>query len=304
MESYNRRNFLKSTALTGIGVTLFPQLFAIDFVNQGRFKISLAEWSFHRALKANEMTNLEFPVIAHELGFSGVEFVNSFFKDKARNTKYLSELKNICNNEGVEPVLIMVDAEGQVGHPKSEVRMQTVENHKKWVDAAAFMGCHSIRINARSEGTYEEQQKYASEGLRMICEYSDKMNINIIVENHGGLSSNGKWLSEVIEMADHKLAGTLPDFGNFVLDKKTGEEYDRYLGVKQLMPYAKGVSAKSRDFDKEGNETTIDYLRMMQIVKESGYSGFVGVEYEGDILSEREGIIATKVLLEKVFKLL
>ncbi len=188
-----------------------------------------------------------------------------------------------------------------VGNPEESERIKTAENHKKWVDAAAFLGCHSIRVNAASRGTFEEQQKLAADGLRRICEYGDTKNINVIVENHGGLSSNGEWLAGVMKLVDHKRVGTLPDFGNFIINRQTGEEYDRYKGVELLMPYAKGVSAKSHDFDSEGNEVHSDYYRLMKIVKDSGYKGWVGIEYEGSVLPEKEGIIATKKLLEKVF---
>jgi sugar phosphate isomerase/epimerase len=301
MKNTSRRNFLRTT-LAASGALLVSPAWAANAAKKSPFKISLAEWSFHKALFANEMTNLEFPVITRELGIEGVEYVNQFFKDKAKDEKYLAELKKIAKNEGVENVLIMCDGEGMVGHPEKEERIKTVENHKKWIDAAKFLGCHSIRVNAGSRGSYEEQQKLAADGLRMLCEYGDTKGINVIVENHGGLSSNGEWLSGVMKMVDHKRVGTLPDFGNFIIDRQTGEEFDRYKGVEMLMPYAKGVSAKSHDFDAEGNETHSDYFRLMKIVNEAGYKGFVGIEYEGSQLSEREGIIATKKLLEKVFE--
>lgn len=301
MKNTSRRNFLRTT-LAASGALLVSPAWAANAAKKSPFKISLAEWSFHKALFANEMTNLEFPVITSELGIEGVEYVNQFFKDKAKDEKYLAELKKIAKNEGVENVLIMCDGEGMVGHPEKEERIKTVENHKKWIDAAKFLGCHSIRVNAGSRGSYEEQQKLAADGLRMLCEYGDTKGINVIVENHGGLSSNGEWLSGVMKMVDHKRVGTLPDFGNFIIDRQTGEEFDRYKGVEMLMPYAKGVSAKSHDFDAEGNETHSDYFRLMKIVNEAGYKGFVGIEYEGSQLSEREGIIATKKLLEKVFE--
>jgi L-ribulose-5-phosphate 3-epimerase len=137
--------------------------------------------------------------------------------------------------------------------------------------------------------------------LRMLCEYGDSRKINVIVENHGGLSSNGEWLAGVMKMVDHKRVGTLPDFGNFVINRQTGEEYDRYKGLELLMPFAKGVSAKSNVFNEKGNEANMDYYRLMKIVDEAGYKGFVGIEYEGSELSEKEGVIATKKLLEKAF---
>jgi len=297
----NRRNFLKTSVAATAG-TIMASPGLVGFASKkSPFKISLAEWSFHKALLANEMTNLEFPIKTRELGMDGAEYVNQFFKDKARDEKYLAELKKIAKNEGVTNVLIMCDGEGMVGAPEKEERIKTVDNHKKWIDAAAFLGCHSIRVNAGSQGSYEEQQKFAADGLHMLCEYGDTKKINVIVENHGGLSSNGEWLAGVMKMVDHKRVGTLPDFGNFTINRETGEEFDRYKGVELLMPFAKGVSAKSYAFDSQGNETKIDFYRLMKIVKDSGYTGYVDVEYEGSELSERDGIIATKKLLEKIF---
>jgi L-ribulose-5-phosphate 3-epimerase len=301
MKNTDRRNFLKTT----LAATAGTMLGFSGFGRNGSQKIALqnivAEWSLHKTLFAKEMTNLEFPVFARQMGIMGVEYVNQFFKDKAKDEKYLAELKKICKNEGVESVLIMCDGEGTVGHPEKEERIKTVENHKKWIDAAAFLGCHSIRVNAGSKGTFEEQQKLAADGLHMLCEYGDTKKINVIVENHGGLSSNGDWLAGVMKMVNHKRVGTLPDFGNFIIDRQTGEEFDRYKGMELLMPYAKGVSAKSNNFDAEGNETKSDFYRIMKIVQDSGFKGYVGIEYEGSVLPEKEGIIATKKLLEKVF---
>ncbi len=299
----NRRNFLRTSAAAVAGTMLVSPAFA-GMAQKSKYKISLAEWSFHKALFAKEMTNLEFPVITRKLGIDGVEYVNQFFKDKAKDESYLAELKKITKNEGVENVLIMCDGEGMVGHPEKEERIKTVDNHKKWIDAAAFLGCHSIRVNAGSRGEYEEQQKLAADGLHMLCEYGDTQKINVIVENHGGLSSNGEWLAGVMKMVDHKRVGTLPDFGNFFINRQTGEEFDRYKGVELLMPFAKGVSAKSNVFNEEGDEANMDYYRLMKIVDEAGYKGFVGIEYEGSVLPEKEGVIATKDLLEKVFKTL
>ena len=301
MKNTDRRNFLKTTLAATAGAMLVTPALAGIAAKNSPYKISLAEWSFHKTLFANEMTNLQFPVVSREMGIMGVEYVNQFFKDKAKDEKYLAELKKICKNEGVESVLIMCDGEGTVGHPEKEERIKTVENHKKWIDAAAFLGCHSIRVNAGSKGTYEEQQKLAADGLHMLCEYGDTKKINVIVENHGGLSSNGDWLAGVMKMVNHKRVGTLPDFGNFIIDRQTGEEFDRYKGMELLMPFAKGVSAKSNDFDAEGNETKSDFYRIMKIVQASGFKGYVGIEYEGSVLPEKEGIIATKKLLEKVF---
>jgi L-ribulose-5-phosphate 3-epimerase len=302
MKNTNRRNFIKTSVAATAGTILVSPSFAGIAAKESPFKISLAEWSLHKALFANEMTNLQFPVISRELGIEAVEYVNQFFKDKAKDEKYLAELNKITKNEGITNVLIMCDGEGMVGNPDQAERVKTVENHKRWIDAAAFLGCHAIRVNAASEGSYEEQQKLAADGLRMLCEYGDTKKINVLVENHGGLSSNGDWLTGVMKMVNHKRVGTLPDFGNFTINRQTGEEFDRYKGVELLMPFAKGVSGKSWAFDANGNESKMDFYRLLKIVKNSGYKGYVDVEYEGTELSEKDGIIATKKLLEKVFE--
>jgi sugar phosphate isomerase/epimerase len=269
------------------------------------FHISLAEWSLHRALQGGELENLDFPrVTREEFGIGAVEYVNTFFMERARDEAYLSDLHRRCDDHGVKSLLIMCDRLGELGNPHGGRRNEAVENHKPWVHAAKFLGCHSIRVNAASEGSYEEQQKLAADGLRKLAEYGDQHQINVIVENHGGLSSNGEWLAGVMKLVDHPRIGTLPDFGNFCFDwaKKDDPEawYDRYKGVTEMMPFAKAVSAKSHDFDKEGNETGTDYRRMMQIVTDAGYRGYVGIEYEGERLGEYEGIRLTKALLERV----
>ncbi|MCA8976166.1 MAG: sugar phosphate isomerase/epimerase [Planctomycetes bacterium] len=263
------------------------------------FSISLAQWSLHRMLRRGELDNLGFPKKAHELGIHAVEYVNSFWKDKARDADYLAELRRTCDGEGIVSLLIMCDGEGALGDPDADRRSRAIENHHRWVDAASTLGCHSIRVNAQSSGSYEEQQKLAADGLHRLCQYGDRHGIDVIVENHGGLSSNGRWLSETLRRADHPRCGALPDFGNFRIGE--GEEYDRYQGVDELMPFARGVSAKSHDFDARGEETHTDYRRMLQIVVgKHGYRGHIGVEYEGDGLSEVEGIRATRQLLERV----
>jgi L-ribulose-5-phosphate 3-epimerase len=301
MSNTSRRNFVKTSAAFAAGSFLMSPAVAGMADKKSPFKISLAEWSLHKTIFANKMTNMDFPRFASEHGIKGIEYVNQFFKDKAKDQSYLAELKKICKNEGVESVLIMCDGEGMVGHPEKAERIKTLENHKKWIDAAKFLGCHSIRVNAGSQGSFEEQQKLAADGLRMLGEYGDKQKINVLVENHGGWSSHGEWLAGVMKLADHKRVGTLPDFGNFVINRQTGEEFDRYKGTELLMPWAKGVSAKSNEFDSEGNEANMDYYKLMKIVKDSGYKGWVGIEYEGSKLPEEEGIMATKRLLERVF---
>jgi sugar phosphate isomerase/epimerase len=273
------------------------------------FTISLAQWSLHKKLFAKEMDNLDFPVVAkNTYGISVVEYVNQFFKDKAKDQKYLSELLKRCNDNGVKNHLIMCDGEGELGDLDAKKRMQAVENHYKWVDAAKFLGCVTIRVNAFGVGSSEEVQKAAIESLQKLGEYAAKTGINVVVENHGGYTSNGQWLAGVMKGVNKKNVGTLPDFGNFCLRREGGamwgakclEEYDRYKGVTEMMPYAKGVSAKVYDFDEQGNCIETDYVKMLKIVKDAGFKGYMGIEYEGEKLSEEEGIKKTKALLERV----
>ena len=258
------------------------------------FRISLAQWSLHRTLRDGKLDHLDFAkVTRQDFGLEAIEYVNSFFKDRAKDAAYLAEMNTRAKDNGVYQHLIMCDGEGRLGDPDAQKRREAVENHRKWLDASKVLGCVSIRVNAASEGTFEEQQKLAADGLRQLCELGAPLGINVIVENHGGLSSNGQWLAGVMKMVDHPRCGTLPDFGNFY-------EYDRYQGVADLMPFAKAVSAKSHDFDEQGNETQKDYRRLMKLVADAGYHSWVGIEYEGSRLSEQEGILATKRLLERV----
>ena len=296
----NRRNFIKRSAtitgglaLSGFGSTL------LSGSDNLPFKISLAEWSLHRALHSKKIDHLDFISLTKtEFGLDAVEYVNSFFFDKAQDQKYLNEMKTRADDHDVKSLLIMCDNEGNLGDPDENKRNQAVENHYKWAEAAKFLGCHSIRVNARSEGSWDDQIELAADGLRRLNEFGDSIGINTIVENHGGLSSNGKWLSAVMERVDHSRVGTLPDFGNFRIQ---GDEwYDRYQGMKELMPYAKAVSAKSHEFDEKGNETGSDYYRIMNIVLDAGYKGYVGIEYEGSVHTEMEGIRLTKDLLKKI----
>ncbi len=297
MNPVNRRAFLATSAslLTGASV-----LKAMPHSTHRRvlFKISLAEWSLHKELFAKKLDNLDFAKVARSFGIDAVEYVNSFFKAQVGDAEYLKELKTRAEGEGVASLLIMCDGLGDLGDADEQKRKTAVANHAVWLDAAKYLGCHSIRVNAASSGSYDEQMKRAADGLRQLTDLGAARDLNVIVENHGGLSSNGKWLAAVIKKVDHPRCGTLPDFGNFRLQ---GDEwYDRYQGVEELMPFAKAVSAKSHDFDAQGNETKTDYARMLAIVVKAGYGGFVGIEYEGDKLGEREGIVATKKLLERV----
>lgn len=299
---HTRRSFLQ----TGLGavatgaVVLDPALASIIAREEKPwFDISLAQWSLHRSLRAGDLDNLDFARYTKEtFGIHAVEYVNSFFKQHATDFKYLQEMRSRAEDQGVRSLLIMVDGEGPLAAKDDGARSKAIRNHFKWIAAAAYLGCHSIRVNAAGASDWEDGMGRAAESLRTLAEVADPYDVNVIVENHGGLSSNGEWLAGVMVKADHPRVGTLPDFGNFNLGG--GKWYDRYKGVAELMPFAKAVSAKSHTFDAEGNETQSDYLRLMTTVKEAGYRGHVGVEYEGSNHTEAEGIQLTKDLLLRV----
>jgi L-ribulose-5-phosphate 3-epimerase len=265
------------------------------------FKISLGEWAFHRALFGKQMKHFNVARVTKEdCGIDAIEYSAQFFMDKAEDMDYLRELKQRASDYGVTPVLITVDNQGNIGDPDEKRLLQAVTNHHKWVEAAKFLGCQSIRVNAFSDDKLspDEQAKLVADGLRRLAEFGRQRGMNVLVENHGGLSSNGKWLAGIVREVNLPNCGTLPDFGNF--PSQPGNTYDRYQGVAELMPFAKGVSAKSYGFDAQGNETTIDYRRMVKIVLQADYHSYLGIEYEGEKLSELEGIRATKKLLERI----
>ncbi|MEM6674900.1 MAG: TIM barrel protein [Planctomycetota bacterium] len=297
----SRRDFMKAVTVAGAAAATGP----------GRddpwFEISLAEWSLHRTLRKpaaeGGITNLQFPGYTRDkFGLDAIEYVNAFFQSPDRSGKvvrrgtdfgYLADLNGACADADVKSLLIMVDGEGQLADEDDARRRDAVENHFKWIAAAAFLGCHAIRVNAGGGGTPEAQAERAADSLKRIARVGADYGIDVIVENHGGLSSNGEWLAGVMRACDDDGVGTLPDFGNFY-------DYDRYQGVKDLMPFAKAVSAKSYDFDASGAESKIDYVQMLKIVRDAKYAGWVGIEYEGKNLGEDEGILATKRLLERV----
>lgn len=269
-------------------------LSAGSFAQKQEFKISLAEWSLHRAIGKGTVTNLDFPRIAKKTyGLDAVEYVSTFFKGKGEDQAYLTQLKDSCTKYGVKSLLIMVDGEGSLADTSAAARTKAVENHYKWIKAAKFLGCHTIRVNAAGRGTMGQMQAAAIDALGKLSTYAADYGINVVVENHGGNSSIGKWLAEIMKTVNKPNCGTLPDLGNFY-------EYDRYAGVKELMPFAKGVSGKTYDFDAEGNETKVDYAKMMKIIADAKYSGYIDVEYEGNKLSEDEGIKASIALINKV----
>ena len=337
-----RRKLLKGLTISGAGISLIGStgfLVGCDGKSQKTskndqgfktglfFMISLAQWSLNHSffgesrklpwpefgrrltvdpdsLLLGDLDPINFPVIARrDFDIEAVEYVNTFYMSKKNDQNFWNELKSRSDGEGITNVMIMCDAEGDLGDPEDNSRNQAVDNHKGWVDIAKFLGCQSIRVNASGNGTPSQIKEAAVDGIGKLSEYAGNSDINILIENHGGMSSNARWLSGIIEQVNVENCGTLPDFGNFCMER--GPEgcekaYDMYRGVRELMPFAKGVSAKAYDFDEEGNETTIDYSKMLDIVKNSGFTGYIGIEYEGKSHSESKGISATKKLLERV----
>ena len=302
----NRRDFIKVTGSAAAGLS------AAGFTSRAAaaepvFKISLAEWSINKPLFGGQMQHLDFAKIAKSVGIDAIEYVNQFFKDKAKDSAFLREMNARAKGEGVTQVLIMCDGEGSLGDSDAAKRQTAVENHYKWVEAAKFLGCHTIRVNGYSDTskTADEQMKLVADGLHKLAEFGDTHGINVVIENHGGLSSNARWLVQTIKMANHRRAGTLPDFGNFRIAGPTRdnpnikvESYDSYQGVSEMMPLAKGVSVKPRGWDASGNNIDLDLGKLMKIVVDAGYHGHCGIEY-GPEGNELEGVKELRQRLEK-----
>jgi sugar phosphate isomerase/epimerase len=308
-----RRTFLKKSLLGAGALMLVPSL-DMKPVKNSDLKISLAEWSLHRALQAGKIDHLDFSAIAKkDYNISAVEYVNGFFggknmdfKEAGKNSAYLNELLKRSKDAGVFNHLIMVDDEGPLALPDDKVRLVAVDDHKKWIEAAKFLGCLTVRVNLHGDGTPDAKKAASIDSLSRLGDFAKPMNINIVVENHGHESSNGAWVADVMKQVNRSNVGTLPDFGNFCLSQDWGttqdeckDYYDRYQGVKEMLPFAKGVSAKTYDFDKNGEQPKMDYKRLIDIVKASGFKGYIGVEFEGNTQPEEEGIRKTKLLLEK-----
>lgn len=303
---------MKSAALAAAGISATQAIVARDHRKNERisplaedndlfFSISLAQWSLNKALFGGQLDNLDFPEYTkRNFDIHAVEYVNQFFKSAEKS--YITELLKRTEDLGVKNVLIMVDREGNLGEVDETKRKTAVENHYKWVEAAQILGCHSIRVNAGGRGTSEEVAYSATRSLRELSQFAADYGIQVIVENHGAYSSRASWLVSVIRNAGMINCGTLPDFGNFRVSRT--ENYDMYLGIKELMPLARGVSAKSHEFDEEGNETAKDFYRILKIVKDAGFRGYIGIEYEGRTLDQDAGILATRDLLIKAGKTL
>ncbi|MGI9551151.1 MAG: sugar phosphate isomerase/epimerase family protein [Aurantibacter sp.] len=310
-----RRTFIKKTALGATAIATLPQASVANVLTSPKdsdLKLSLAQWSLHRALEKGEIKAVDFAQIANkDYGINAVEYVNQFYVDQATDEKFWGGLKIRAEDEDVKSLLIMVDNEGELGNPNETERKTAVENHYKWVDAAKILDCHSIRVNAFGKGSKRELHAALTDGLGSLAEYGEANDINVLVENHGLHTSDGKFIVSILEQVNSPFLGTLPDFGNWCLSAEWGstqpsknceDMYPHEDGVADFLPFAKGVSAKTYDFDKEGDETSLDYPKLLKLVKDSGFDGYIGIEYEGQNLSEPDGIKASKALIEKTWK--
>lgn len=305
-----RRKFIQRAGLS-LPLLALPKLLtsAVQINQSTAPKISLAQWSLNRAFFANKLDAMEFAVISsRDYDINAIEYVSAFYKDRVNDETLWADLKQRAADQNVTSLLIMVDDEGDLGNPTKSERQAAVENHYKWVNAAKVLDCHSIRVNAFGTGSKEQVRAALVDGMGSLSEYAAKEDINIIIENHGLYSSDAALIVDIIKEVEMPNFGTLPDFGNWCLSAKWGSTqidcdkvYDRYQGVAEFMPYAKAVSAKSYNFDSSGDDLIIDYSRMLKVVKETGYDGYIGIEYEGTELSEPDGIRATKALIEKVW---
>lgn len=325
----NRRGFIKQTALGAVGMGLAGVMPADIYGEKERnlfFKIAVSQFSFASQFWTKQLDPLDFSAKAKELGITGLDYCSMFFADKAKNMEFLNELKKRSADNGSYNLRIMVDLLGEpgsLGNLDEKLRLKQVESHYQWMDAAAVLGCPMIRVNVEGEGNPADVTKAAVDSLGRLIEYGGKQQIDVIVENHVGISCNGAWLAGVMKEVNNHHCGTLADFGNFCVKRtkpetndiagymKTTclEEYDRYKGITELMPYAKGVHAKTHFFDADGNDKETDFNRMFKIIRQSGFNGWVSIEYEGGLfkmynkdsnyLDDYAGTTATKNLVEK-----
>ncbi len=270
-------------------------------------KYSLAQWTFHKQLFSGEMNTIDFIDTAAHLGFEGIEYVNQFFKNQAHDQDLIDAINASTARHGIRSLLIMVDGEGDLGNPNLSDRKQAIANHKKWVDMAYKLGCHSIRVNAYGTGDRDSVWQQCKTSIIDLADYASSKKINILIENHGGYSSDATWLKSLIIATQRDNVGSLPDLDNWCTRRDNGklwggnciDRYDAYAGMMELLPHAHAISIKSKAFLPDGEEKTIDYPRIIPKIKASGYSGYLGVEYEGTDLSPVDGAVMTRALVEK-----
>ena len=289
----DRRRFMATAGALGISAILPSPVFAKPRRNW--FEISVAQWSFQRQFYSGEMKTENFPqYAADKLGIYGIDFLSDFMLNIYRNPSVLKNIKIRSDDLGVKNVMIMCHKEGRIGNKDSVTREKVIDTHKHWVEAAHHLGCKSIRVNARSGGSRQEQLDLVTDSLSRLSLFAKDFDVNIIVENLWGsdYSHKATFIADVMRAVNMPNCGTLPDLNNFRYD-------DPYKSTEIIMPWAKAVSAKSLDFDPQGREKYIDYQRMMRIVYASGFRGHIGIEWEGCKKAPLEGVLLTKALLEK-----
>ena len=302
-----RRTFIRNSVLGATALATAPMLSA--GLQEKALQISLAQWSLHRSFQDGSLDPVDFASIAMEkYNIDALEYVNGLYPDKGKDEKFWQQMKDRSTDAGVKNLVMMVDDEGELGSASENKRLQSVENHYKWVHAAKLLGCHTMRVNAFGDSDREIYRMAIMDGMSRLADYAVELDINIVIENHGLFSSDAALIAGIIKEVNRPNFGSFPDFGNWCLSAKWGttqgdcdKVYDRYKGVAELLPYAKAVSAKSYNFNEGGEDTKIDYYRMMKIVKESDYNGYIGIEYEGMEKSEHEGIMITKELMKKAW---
>ena len=300
-----RRDFLGTAAaalgLGAVGCAKVPARRDAPLAHVGMpvFPLSLGQWSLHRMIRSGALRPVDFPRFARErFDVGAVDYVSTLLGDVALDDPWLDELRRRADDVGVDAHVLLIDLEERLGDPDATRRAIAVDGHRRWIEAARILGCHAVRVNAYSAGSADEQMRLCAEGLYRLCDLADPLGLDVLVENHGGLSSRGDWLAALVASVGHPRLGSLPDFGNW--EYAPGLWYDRYRGVAELMPSARAVSAKAHDFDASGNETSTDFERMLRVVAAAGYTGPLEVEYEGERLSEEDGIRATIRLIRTV----
>jgi L-ribulose-5-phosphate 3-epimerase len=285
MENSTRRDFLTRSAALVSALSLFENsrrgwVFAgMDTASE---RISLAQWALNQEIRAGELTNLDFPRIAREeFGIGAIEFVNTLFAVPTYG--YLRKLKQNAVDHGVKMLVMMVDDEGDPVAPSRKERDQFVINHRKWVDIAQFLGCHSVRTNCigRSTSSKSEALKWAAESYTRLLEYALSAKVSVVIENHGGLSDDPDWMVDLIKEVGN------PHFGSYIDWRwRDPAVWDNYAYTKKLLPYAKGISYKK--------QPTVEHLgKLVQLSRDSGYQGYYGIEEKGF-----DNIKLSKTLLE------
>jgi len=302
-----RRVFISKAAMGTAALAAAPVIGGSP--DQKELQISLAQWSLHKSFNDGTLNPVDFAAIAMEkYGIHAVEYVNNFYRDRVADETFWNQMKSRSSDAGVKNWVMMVDDEGDLGTADKNERLQSVENHYKWIHAANLLGCRTMRVNAFGDPDREVYRASIMDAMATLADYAAQSELNIVIENHGLFSSDAELIAGIIKEVNRPNFGSLPDFGNWCLSAKWGttqgecdEAYNRYKGVAEMLPYAKAVSAKSYNFNERGEDTKIDYYRMMKMVKESDYNGFTGIEYEGEEKSEHEGILLTKDLMIKAW---